>query len=194
MLAIFTGFDSAWYPGKTGAICDLVLEVDSLRLAAPPIPANWDCALARVRQRAEINLRVWAIDQPLVVSNEQGCRPVDIDLMRALMRDFQVGAHTANLHRPPWQPGAPIWQFLQVLEEAGYRHDPMAVPHATSGRFYFECYARIVKEFIGHLAHECFGQTASINDPMADEVFHDTRNTSVAAVGPAAGHFGPGGC
>jgi hypothetical protein len=27
----------------------------------------------------------------------------------------------------------------------------------------------------------------------ADEFFHYTRNTSVAAVGPAAGHFGPGG-
>jgi len=140
LLAIFTGFDSAWYPGKTGAICDLVLEADSLRIAAPPIPATWDCALERVRQPAEIDLRVWAIDQPLVVANDQGCRPVDIDLMRALMRDFQVGAHTANLHRPPWQPGAPIWQFLQALEQVGYRQDPMAIPHATGGRFYFECY------------------------------------------------------
>ena len=140
MLAIFTGFDSAWYPGKTGAICDLVLEGDALRIAAPPIPATWDCAVASVRQRAEIDLRVWAIDQPLVVSNERGCRPVDIDLMCALMRDFQVGAHTANLGRPPWQPDAPVWQFLRVLEEAGYRQDPMAVPHATGGRFFFECY------------------------------------------------------
>ena len=60
--------------------------------------------------------------------------------MRALMRDFLVGAHTANLHEPPWLPGAPIWQFLRALEEAGYRHQPMAVPRATSGRFYFECY------------------------------------------------------
>lgn len=140
MLAIFTGFDSAWYPGKTGAICDLVLEGDLFRIAAPPIPATWDCALSRLRQRAEVDLSVWAIDQPLVVSNEHGCRPVDVDLMRALMRDFQVGAHTANLHRPPWEPGAPIWQFLRMLEEAGYRQDPVAVPHSRSGRFYFECY------------------------------------------------------
>lgn len=129
-----------WYPGKTGAICDLVLERESLRIAGPPIPATWDCALTRVAQRSEIDLREWAIDQPLVVSNEQGCRPVDVDLMRALMGDFQVGAHTANLGQPPWQPGAPIRQFLRALEEAGYRHDPMAVPRAISGRFYFECY------------------------------------------------------
>jgi hypothetical protein len=56
------------------------------------------------------------------------------------MRDFQVGAHTANLHRPPWRPDAPIWPFLRALKEAGYWHEPMAVPHAKVGRFYFECY------------------------------------------------------
>jgi predicted RNase H-like nuclease len=30
--------------------------------------------------------------------------------------------------------------FLRVLQEEGYLHSPMAIPSATAGRFYFECY------------------------------------------------------
>jgi len=67
MYAIFTGFDSARYPGKSGALCDLLLDGSSLRIVDYPVSATWDYALARTGRRSGCDLHVWAIDPPLVV-------------------------------------------------------------------------------------------------------------------------------
>jgi len=159
---IFSGFDSAWGAGNSGAICDLMLSEDgSLRLCRDPVIANWDYAIARAAQTDAVDLRVWAIDQPICVRNPTGCRPVERDLARALMAGFGCGAHSANLGNPCWQPGARIWELLRVLEEHEYVQDPMAIPAATQGRYYFECYPhpallgifdlkRIVKYKVSH--------------------------------------------
>lgn len=140
MQAVFTGFDSAWGADNTGAICDLVLLEDgSLHLTSEPARANWASALVRARQDIHADPHVWAIDQPLLVANLTGCRPVERDLASALMADFHCGAHSSNLGMPAW--GAPpVWNLRRVLDEKGYIHDPMGIPEATSGRFYFECY------------------------------------------------------
>ncbi len=67
MLAVFSGFDSAWSAVKSGAICDLLLLEDgSLRLAADPDIVNWESALLRAAHRMDVDLHVWAVDQPLV--------------------------------------------------------------------------------------------------------------------------------
>lgn len=142
MRAIFTGFDSAWGAGNTGAVCELVLQDDGALLLqkGEPSSAAWDYAVGRAGRVADGTLSVWAIDQPLCVANESGCRPVEADLARALMADFGCGAHSSNLSNPCWTAGARIWDLLRTLAANGYRHDPMAIPAAKEGRYYFECY------------------------------------------------------
>jgi len=137
----FTGFDSAWGAHNSGAICDLVLNEDgSLRLDCDPVVANWSQAIVQAAQPQAVKLHVWAIDQPICVRNAAGCRPVEQDLARALMAGFGCGAHSSNFGNPCWQPGAGIWGFLRALEEMNYVHNPMAIPAAKNGRYFFECY------------------------------------------------------
>ena len=141
MSAVFSGFDSAWSAANSGAICDLALSEDgSLRFAADPVVANWDYALARASHEVDVDLHIWAVDQPLVVRNNESCRPVERGLASALMADFGCGAHSSNLSMLAWSERAPIWEFLRLLQSRNYLHDPMAIPGAASGRFYFECY------------------------------------------------------
>ena len=142
MIAVFTGFDSAWAAKNTGAICELVLQDDgSLTLQENhPIPANWDDAIGLVGQEPDGVLNVWAIDQPICVANESGCRPVEADLAKALMADFGCGAHSSNRSNPCWRADAPIWNFITALRRNDFHHHPMAIPAAREGRYYFECY------------------------------------------------------
>jgi predicted RNase H-like nuclease len=140
MQAVFTGFDSAWGTAKSGALCNLLLVDDSLRLPSEPAQTVWASALNRARQKLAVDLQVWAIDQPLLVSNAKGCRPVERDLARALMGDFGCGAHSSNRNMASFAEDAPVWALLSVLQEEGYLHNPMAIPSARAGRFYFECY------------------------------------------------------
>jgi predicted RNase H-like nuclease len=137
----FSGFDSAWGAHNSGAICDLVLNADgSLRLDRGPVVANWDRAIAQAAQPKALGLHVWAVDQPICVQNETGCRPVEQDLARALMAGFGCGTHCSNLGNPCWEADARIWGFIRALEDNNYTHNPMAIPAAKSGRYYFECY------------------------------------------------------
>lgn len=142
MRAVFTCFDSAWGKRNTGAICELVLEDNGgLFLQKDhPVSANWNTAIDLATRKADCALDIWAIDQPLCVANESGCRPVEGDLARALMADFGCGAHSSNLTNPCWTPNARIWDLQRTLAANRYCHNPMAIPEAESGRHYFECY------------------------------------------------------
>jgi predicted RNase H-like nuclease len=118
---IFTEFDSAWGARNSGAICELILNEDgSLRLDRDPVIANWDDAIAQAAQTKAVDLHVWAIDQPICVPNNRGCRPVEQDLASALMARFGCGAHSSNLANPCWQPGARIWEFVRALDDNNY--------------------------------------------------------------------------
>ena len=74
MRAVFTGFDSAWDSAQSGALCDLVLAGNSLPLTSEPAQTNWASAVERARLKLDVDLQLWAIDQPLLVSNAQGCQ------------------------------------------------------------------------------------------------------------------------
>jgi predicted RNase H-like nuclease len=105
-----------------------------------PITADWTTAVDRAAQKVDCALQVWAIDQPLCVANKSGCRPVEGDLARALMADFDCGAHSSNLTNPCWTPDARIWDLQRTLAANEFCHNPMAIPGAERGRHYFECY------------------------------------------------------
>jgi predicted RNase H-like nuclease len=81
---------------------------------------------------------VLAIDQPLVVRNETGRRPVEAAVSSVVGRyrggvqpSSRVGR--ANL----FGDQAPIWAFLADLAAS---EDPFAVPQARDGRFVFEVF------------------------------------------------------
>jgi predicted RNase H-like nuclease len=141
MRAVFTGYDSAWGADNKGAICELVLQDEgSLLLKDYPVCVSWNDAIGRARRNVDGVLNIWAIDQPICVANESGCRPVEVDLARDLMADFGCGAYPSNLSNPCWTPSAPIWDLLRTLAANEYHHQPMAIPAAQEGRHYFECY------------------------------------------------------
>jgi predicted RNase H-like nuclease len=142
MRTVFTGFDSAWGTHNTGAICELVLQNDGglLIQGDQPVSVNWDMAIERAGRKTDGALDIWAIDQPLCVANESGCRPVEADLARALMAAFGCGAHSSNLTNPYWTPTARIWDLQRTFASNEYCHNPMAIPEANQGRHYFECY------------------------------------------------------
>jgi predicted RNase H-like nuclease len=117
MQAVFIGFDPASAAVKSGAICNLLLVDNYLRLASEPEQTDWISALNRARQKLTVDLQVWAIDQPLLVSNDQGCRPVERDLSRALMGEFGCGAHSSNRNMAPFAKDAAVWALLRVLQE-----------------------------------------------------------------------------
>lgn len=138
---VFSGFDSAWGARNSGAMCDLLLNADgSLFLVGDPVVASWDYAVAHASQAPASEMRVLAIDQPLCVRNYAESRPVERDLQRALMSGFGCGAYSSNLGNPCWLPDARVWELLQTLEGNGYVQNPMAIPGAKTGRYYFECY------------------------------------------------------
>jgi hypothetical protein len=122
MRAMFTGFDSAWGAGNTGALSALVLQDDGALLLqeGEPSSATWNNAASRAAREAEGTLNIWAIDQPLCVANESGCRPVEADIARALMADFGCGAHSSNLRNPCWAADARIWDLLRTLTANNY--------------------------------------------------------------------------
>jgi predicted RNase H-like nuclease len=150
MQTLFTGFDSAWGARERGAVCHLVGEgegdgagVASVRIdrASWSSGIAWSEALDRlVTSAPQAEAHVIAIDQPLLVPNVTGSRPVDLLLMRALMKDYALGAHAANTSNPCFGPRAGIWPLLAALDERGYAHDPAPVAAQRRGRYYFECY------------------------------------------------------
>jgi predicted RNase H-like nuclease len=143
----FSGFDSAWGGRQAGAVCHLDQRDDErLELDEPTWSSSvtWgDAAHRLVGSKVTGEAHVIAIDQPLVVPNEQGSRPVDVQLARALMRDYAVGAHAANRANPRFGDDAGVWRLLDALEAQGYLHQPGALGRECPGRYFFECYPNL---------------------------------------------------
>jgi predicted RNase H-like nuclease len=100
---------------------------------------SWAVALDSARNWRHTE-HVVAIDQPLVVPNLTGMRPVEKALASALMRGFRCGAHPANTRNPCFGLQAGIWDLLEALDTTGYVQWPRAVCDRRPGRFYLECY------------------------------------------------------
>jgi predicted RNase H-like nuclease len=74
------GFDSAWTdnPRAPGAICTIRIERAGRRTLVPPRLASFDEARAAIEAESAISdLRLVALDQPTLVPNATGMRPVD---------------------------------------------------------------------------------------------------------------------
>ena len=153
---MFVGFDSAWTdrPRAPGAICAATYEEGSFTRFEPPRLASFDQALAFIRSVRGPGPTLVAIDQPTIVPNATGMRPVD-RIAASLVSWLGGGVQPANRGRlGMFDDAAPIWRFLGDLNGI---EDPEGARTAEEGLYYFEVFpalalASIGESFFGRLA------------------------------------------
>ena len=139
MIDTYIGFDSAWTDNlkNPGAICAVGIEDGhTLRFYEPRL-ASFDEARSLVENiRADGNTLI-AIDQPTVVPNLTGMRPVD--RVAASLATWLGGAvQPANRGRVGMLcDAAPIWRFLVALQAA---QDPERARATTTGLYLMEVF------------------------------------------------------
>ncbi len=136
----FIGFDSAWTdnPKAPGAICAVVQENGAFTRFEPPRLVSFSQALEFIRSlHREGGLTLIAIDQPTIVPNQTGMRPVE-RVAGSLVSWIGGGVQPANRSKiGMFDSRAPIWNFLMGLEG---EEDPERSRRATQGLFYFEVF------------------------------------------------------
>ncbi len=136
------GFDSAWTDNRRnpGAICALILDDNQQSVFHPPSLVTFDQAAEFVQRTSYgCDYAIIGIDQPTVVPNEQGMRPVErvaASLISKLKGGVQPGRRS-GLGASMFGDGAPIWRFLDRI---GATQDPMAARGAATGIFVMEVF------------------------------------------------------
>lgn len=142
---IYTGIDSAWGGRARGAVCHLLHQDgdNTVTLRETPARMYWP-ELARTVAEWGAEPRVVLIDQPLVVINRTGMRPVERDINAKLVAEYGCGAYPANLDNTTcFGPIAGIWSLLDALDAAGYAYDPAGMLSGEASRFYAEGYPHL---------------------------------------------------
>ena len=127
MSEAFVGFDSAW-SGKNGGIAWASFRGSRLQDFGEPKPANFEEAACIIETlRAEHRYVLIALDQPTLVPNETGSRPVE-RVAASLVSTLKSGIQYANRGREKlFGAYAPIWEFLERL---GTRENPPGRTHS----------------------------------------------------------------
>ena len=136
--AIIFGFDSAWANNQEGAICAIGIAQDGQSSFHEPKPVYFADALEYIRERQQDYARsLVAIDQPTIMRNETGSRPVD-RVAGSLISYVGGGAQPANLSKAAlFGENSPFRQFLLEL---GATEDPLAARACEVGNFMIEVY------------------------------------------------------
>lgn len=140
MSTTIVGFDSAWTDKATapGAVCGIREASDgSLDLVAPRL-ATFAQAFDFITAEMEHAERVIvALDQPTIVPNTTGSRPVD-KVAGSLVSWTGGGVQPANRSKVGmFDDTAPIWSFLSQL---GAEEDPEAARRADRGLYLIEVF------------------------------------------------------
>lgn len=145
----FVGFDSAWTISNHGALALLCLKWNSptppnalgnmvLEFVTPESCNFIQAAkrLAEIRQRSDLTVAV--IDQPMVVPNDAGQRPVE-GIVSSLAGALGGAVQPANRSKAQmFGADAPIWSFLQTEIENGASLNFASAPGATKGYWLVE--------------------------------------------------------
>lgn len=132
------GFDSAWTdnPRAPGALCIIQMNLAGQRWLVPPRLVSFDEALEEIKTDAA-PLRIIAIDQPTIVPNDFGMRPVD-RVAASLISWLGGGVQPANRSKiGMFDDAAPVWRFKERL---GAVEDPEASRGAMAGLFLMEVF------------------------------------------------------
>jgi predicted RNase H-like nuclease len=134
------GFDSAWTDNvhTPGAICALVLNGKGAVTFESPQHALFGRAIEFIGEKSRVHdTSIVAIDQPTIVPNVQGCRPVD-RVAGALVSFMGGGVQPANRSKKGiFDNGAPIWRFKESLSAT---EDPELSRRAECGLFIIEVF------------------------------------------------------
>ncbi|UMY20147.1 DUF429 domain-containing protein [Methylobacterium organophilum] len=134
------GFDSAWTdnPKAPGALCIIRLDAAGRRMLIPPMLVTFAQALVAIAAEVVVSpLRIVAIDQPTIVPNATGMRPVD-RVAASLISWLGGGVQPANRSKVGmFDDAAAIWWFKDRLDAI---EDPEASRAATEGLFLMEVF------------------------------------------------------
>ena len=142
MREVLIGFDSAWTDNlrNPGAIAAAVIEDGRPTRFLPPRLATFDQARDLVLELgATADVLLVAIDQPTIVPNHEGFRPVEkvaasiVGKLKGGVQPGRRGGSGASM----FGDDAPIWRFLDTIDAL---QDPAAARDATSGRFAMEVF------------------------------------------------------
>lgn len=116
MTTLLVGFDSAWTPGKRGALTAALRRRDgSFQEIDVPHEADFPQAQARIlgwQAQHSPQSTLILIDQPTIVVNGSGQRPVE-NIVSASVSRRRGGMQPANTARAEmFGHEAPIWRFL----------------------------------------------------------------------------------
>lgn len=138
---VMTGFDSAWSANNKGAIISMVVDGTDKRIEGPLVVSFDDAYKHIVDIGSGIENHLVAIDQPLVVSNAQGSRPVE-RLVGSVMGTVGSATQRASLGKSKlWGNDAPLWDFLLKLNGMNFSHvDIQQKTTGFNGRRYLEVY------------------------------------------------------
>jgi predicted RNase H-like nuclease len=134
---VISGFDSAWTASNRGAIASIAVEGTRARFIPPTLASFAEAPEVLEEHRGGAPLHIIPLDQPLVVPNAAGRRPVE-RAVSGLIGRLGGGVQPANRSRADmFGDAAPLWSFLQRMEAS---LDPREVPGATHGRLIVEVY------------------------------------------------------
>lgn len=113
---LLIGFDSAWSRYNNGAVVGVIREHNgSLRELEPPQKTSFAKAETIIHEwqnNEHVSKTIILLDQPTIVTNAQGQRPVENIVASPVGRRYG-GVQPANTSRDEmFGPGAPVWQFL----------------------------------------------------------------------------------
>lgn len=146
MREAFVGFDSAWSGKYKGGLAWASFDGSTIECHGPQ-PADFKEALSEIQRiEQDHDYLLVAIDQPTIVPNQAGSRPVD-GVARSLIRgrlDSAVQPARRD-NEAMFGKGAPIWDFIAHLEDGqrdrrAIRQNPHAARTEPTGSFLIEVY------------------------------------------------------
>ena len=149
---LICGFDSAWTDSKRGALAMIGFDDRGAQYFFPPRLVTFAEALMEIQSGALRYARcIVALDQPTIVPNATGCRPVE-RIAKSVVEHCGGGVQPSSRARlRMFCDNAAIWPFKQSLAA---NDDPHAARLATTGAFLIEVFPALA---LSGLSDQFFG-------------------------------------
>ena len=173
--SIIFGFDSAWTnkPNAPGAICAVAFDKTGRSSWHKPRLTSFEGAQEFITsQLPNYDFSLLALDQPTIVTNKTGMRPVE-KCVASLVSFVGGGVQPANASKKVmFDPIAPIWSFLSSLS---LTEDPLKARTSKSGHFLIEVFPALAlpslsPKFSGRLCAPKYNPGKPRNFKMEDWV------------------------
>lgn len=137
---IWTGFDSAWTGGNPGAIAWMTGSSNELVFNGPKEATFKDCIQFIDSKPLQCDMHLLMIDQPTIVKNYEGFRPVESAVAHEMGRAGSAAQPASRNNKAMFGKDAPIWSFLSQLKERDFQEVTAKSLNAKQGRYYLETY------------------------------------------------------